>query len=113
MFANCVVSPDFDTKAQSWLKTPSEIRELGGAIFTDRRFGRVFVYRNFEPHLKGPSFSGPVSSVRNSCFPQILRHVKGALRRLKRLKDPTLFISRSTGRWGNKWRHLKQCRQQS
>jgi hypothetical protein len=40
---------EFDTKTQSWLKTPPEIRELGGAIFADRRFGRVFVYHNTAP----------------------------------------------------------------
>jgi hypothetical protein len=39
----------FDTKTQSWLKTPPEIIELGGAIFGDRRFGRVFVYHNTTP----------------------------------------------------------------
>jgi hypothetical protein len=37
---------NFDTKTQSWLKTPVEITKLGGAIFGDRRFGRVFVYHN-------------------------------------------------------------------
>jgi hypothetical protein len=37
---------DFDAKSSSWLKTPAEIRKLGGAIFGDRRFGRVFVYHN-------------------------------------------------------------------
>jgi Protein of unknown function (DUF4256) len=37
---------EFDLKTQSWLKTPSDIRKLGGAIFADRRFGRVFVYHN-------------------------------------------------------------------
>lgn len=36
----------FDTKTSSWLKTPSDIRELGGAIFGDWRFGHVFVYHN-------------------------------------------------------------------
>ncbi len=36
----------FDTKTSSWVKTPSEIRELGGAIFCDRRYNRVFVYHN-------------------------------------------------------------------
>lgn len=36
----------FDTKTSSWLKTPEEIRKLGGAIFGDYRFGRVFVYHN-------------------------------------------------------------------
>lgn len=37
---------EFDLKTSSWLETPSEIRDLGGAIFGDRRFGRVFVYHN-------------------------------------------------------------------
>jgi hypothetical protein len=36
----------FDTKTSSWLKTPNEIRKLGGAIFGDFRFGRVFIYHN-------------------------------------------------------------------
>src|SRR3989475_12560679 len=36
----------FDTKTSSWVKTPSEIRKLGGAIFCDRRYGHVFVYHN-------------------------------------------------------------------
>jgi hypothetical protein len=37
---------NFDLKTSSWLKTPSDIRELGGAIFGDCRYGRVFVYHN-------------------------------------------------------------------
>lgn len=37
---------NFDSKTSSWLATPTEIRKLGGAIFGDRRFGRVFVYHN-------------------------------------------------------------------
>lgn len=36
----------FDLKTSSWLKTPKEVRELGGAIFGDCRFGRVFIYHN-------------------------------------------------------------------
>lgn len=36
----------FDAKTSSWLKTPSDIRELGGAIFGDFRYGTVFVYHN-------------------------------------------------------------------
>lgn len=36
----------FDTKTSSWLKTPAEIRKLGGAIFGDYRYGQVFVYHN-------------------------------------------------------------------
>ena len=37
---------NFDTKTSSWLKTPSEIRNLGGAIFADRRYDHLFVYHN-------------------------------------------------------------------
>jgi hypothetical protein len=37
---------NFDTKTSSWLKTPSEIRKLGGAIFGDFRYGHVFIYHN-------------------------------------------------------------------
>jgi hypothetical protein len=37
---------DFDTKTSSWVKTPSKIRKLGGAIFLDRRYDHVFVYHN-------------------------------------------------------------------
>ena len=36
----------FDTKTSSWVKTPSTIRKLGGAIFCDRRYNHVFVYHN-------------------------------------------------------------------
>ncbi len=37
---------NFDAKTSSWVKTPSDIRKLGGAIFCDFRFGNVFVYHN-------------------------------------------------------------------
>ncbi len=37
---------EFDTKTSSWLKTPPDVRKLGGAIYGDRRFGRVFIYHN-------------------------------------------------------------------
>ena len=37
---------EFDTKTSSWVKTPSNIRKLGGAIFCDRRYDTVFVYHN-------------------------------------------------------------------
>lgn len=37
---------DFDTKSSSWVKTPADMRKLGGALFGDRRFGRVFFYHN-------------------------------------------------------------------
>jgi len=40
---------DFDTKTSSWVKTPSDIRELGGALFADRRYNTVFVYHNSAP----------------------------------------------------------------
>ena len=40
---------DFDTKTSSWVKTPSDIRKLGGALFADRRYGAVFVYHNGAP----------------------------------------------------------------
>ena len=37
---------DFDTKTSSWIHTPTHIRELGGALFCDRRYNHVFVYHN-------------------------------------------------------------------
>jgi hypothetical protein len=37
---------NFDTKTSSWVKTPADIRKLGGAIFADYRYGTVFVYHN-------------------------------------------------------------------
>ncbi len=37
---------EFDTKTSSWLQTPAAIRERGGALFGDRRYGRVFTYHN-------------------------------------------------------------------
>jgi hypothetical protein len=37
---------EFDTKTSSWIKTPPEIRKLGGALFCDRRYNTVFVYHN-------------------------------------------------------------------
>ncbi|MBI2029873.1 DUF4256 domain-containing protein [Candidatus Gottesmanbacteria bacterium] len=44
---------DFDTKTSSWVKTPSNVRKLGGALFVDRRFGQVFVYHNTAPTFYG------------------------------------------------------------
>lgn len=38
--------PDFDTKTSSWIASPPDLRALGGALFCDRRYGRVFVYHN-------------------------------------------------------------------
>lgn len=50
---------DFDTKTSSWLKTPSDIRKLGGALFADRRYGNVFVYHNSAPsYYSGRAFRG-------------------------------------------------------
>ena len=37
---------EFDTKTSSWIQTPSDVRALGGALFCDRRYGKVFVYHN-------------------------------------------------------------------
>src|SRR5678810_1306796 len=37
---------EFDTKTSSWIKTPADIRKLGGALYCDRRYGRVFVGHN-------------------------------------------------------------------
>jgi hypothetical protein len=43
----------FDTKTSSWLKTPTAIRQLGGALFADRRYDHVFVYHNSAPSYYG------------------------------------------------------------
>ncbi len=49
----------FDTKTSSWVKTPSEIRTLGGALFCDRRYDTVFVYHNgAESYYAGRGFRG-------------------------------------------------------
>lgn len=37
---------EFDTKTSSWVETPGDVRALGGALFCDRRYGRVFLYHN-------------------------------------------------------------------
>jgi hypothetical protein len=50
---------NFDTKTSSWVKTPSDIRKLGGALFCDRRFGHVFLYHNgAESYYSGRAFRG-------------------------------------------------------
>ena len=50
---------NFDTKTSSWVKTPSEIRKLGGAIFADFRYGNVFVYHNgAESYYAARAFRG-------------------------------------------------------
>ena len=49
----------FDTKTSSWLKTPANIRKLGGSIFGDFRFGTVFVYHNGpQSYYAGRGFRG-------------------------------------------------------
>jgi hypothetical protein len=50
---------NFDTKTSSWIKTPSDIRKLGGAIFADYRYGTVFVYHNgAESYYAARAFRG-------------------------------------------------------
>jgi Protein of unknown function (DUF4256) len=50
---------DFDRKTSSWVKTPADIRKLGGALFCDRRYGHVFVYHNgAQSYYAGRGFRG-------------------------------------------------------
>lgn len=52
---------EFDTKTSSWVKTPSNIRELGGALFCDRRYDTVFVYHNgAESYYAARGFRGSI-----------------------------------------------------
>ena len=52
---------EFDLKTSSWVKTPTSIRELGGALFCDRRFGQVFVYHNgAETYYAARGFRGRI-----------------------------------------------------
>jgi hypothetical protein len=50
---------EFDTRRSSWIKTPAEIRRLGGALYCDRRYGRVFVGHNgADSYYSGRAFRG-------------------------------------------------------
>ena len=50
---------EFDTKSSSWIATPADIRKLGGALYCDRRYGRVFVGHNgAESYYSGRGFRG-------------------------------------------------------
>jgi len=50
---------EFDTKSSSWIATPADIRKLGGALYCDRHYGRVFVFHNgAESYYSGRGFRG-------------------------------------------------------
>jgi hypothetical protein len=52
---------EFDLKTSSWVKTPESVRDLGGALFCDRRYGQVFVYHNgAESYFAARGFRGRV-----------------------------------------------------
>ncbi len=52
---------NFDTKTSSWIVTPADIRNLGGALFADYRYGNVFVYHNgAESYYAARGFRGSV-----------------------------------------------------
>ena len=53
---------EFDTKTSSWIWTPPEVRSLGGALFCDRRYGKVFVYHNgAQSYYAARGFRGSLS----------------------------------------------------
>jgi len=53
---------EFDTKTSSWIDTPLALRKLGGALFCDRRYGRVFVYHNgAQSYYAARGFRGSLS----------------------------------------------------
>lgn len=53
---------EFDTKTSSWILTPPDVRALGGALFCDRRYGKVFVYHNgAESYYAARGFRGRIS----------------------------------------------------
>ena len=56
-----VAGESFDTKTSSWVKTPPDIRKLGGAIFCDRRYNHVFTYHNgAESYYAARGFRGSI-----------------------------------------------------
>jgi hypothetical protein len=53
---------EFDTKTSSWVRTPSDVRSRGGALFCDRRYGRVFMYHNgAQSYYAARGFRGSIS----------------------------------------------------
>ncbi|HJX30007.1 MAG TPA: DUF4256 domain-containing protein [Thermoanaerobaculia bacterium] len=53
---------EFDTKTSSWVETPPDVRSLGGALFCDRRYGKVFVYHNgAQSYYAARGFRGSLS----------------------------------------------------
>lgn len=58
-YRNLQKTGNFDMKTSSWVKTPADIRKLGGAIFCDRRYNKVFVYHNSaESYYSSRGFRG-------------------------------------------------------
>ena len=53
---------DFDTKTSNWVKAPLAIRNLGGALFCDRRFDTVFLYQNGSFSYSPPDVPTPLKS---------------------------------------------------
>ena len=53
---------DFDMKTSSWVKTPATVRKLGGALFCDRRYNKVFLYHNgADSYYAARGFRGALS----------------------------------------------------
>ena len=53
---------EFDTKTSSWVRTPGDVRARGGALFCDRRYGRVFTYHNgAQSYYAGRGFRGSLT----------------------------------------------------